>query len=984
MFIADDLAEWLVGLLADAGRKRLTTWVLGDDQERALRQVAAAAVHLTAAELRPGDDEGTDDLARIISQVFDVPHPSLAGQATLLEALRAGVEEQLSVLDDSSLTGIGTSAAGALGLSAGEVAYPLVSHLLREIVVRGTRRGPLEPLAAQLNHDITHLQGQQALLYGQRLEGMLAELADSFRKEALSGPQDRTDEAYGALLSLLEAQVAISRSLPYWPFNSSMPTLDELYVEPEIVLNGEGYKSRTTILRALEEESDVVLVAGAGQGKSTLGIQTVAQISGVTLSHIRESGNISGRIPLYVPALFMTGSGSFASLLTRALSEHLTGFLRHGVNLALRSSAVERQNLLIFIDGLDEIADVRARGRLANLLAHQASNTQNRFVILTRPLGPDVMRPIGANARRYEFRSDYSMRDKIAHNWFRARGAERPDVEVSKFQSWGELNGSHGFFDAPLLVTLALLLFEADQSAPAPSTRIELYDRAVQILLTGRQDRVRLWENTKASLAAYGPSGAALADWLYEHRLEISSHIAYSLLGDSTDRSPRDKYVEDEPTRSILEMAEEFVRKSAPINFYVADLPGYLELLLIDTGLFSHRDGRLRFAHRTFAEYLAAPLAGPPDTDLGWKEYLWWDTSYFNFRMLRWAQDHDAAPLIAALLADGNGGSPLTGKRIVVDLLHEGLPLDNGTLAALYPFLVEDHEHNWIVYGGPVLDAVRIGIADLARLAARYPELNITLIEALEKNLYSSSAVKGFVALWHSDHRDWCAAKITELRSAEASRERVLAAKILVRIGEVRQATDLAWSVLSPGIYPHDERPKPADYNGLYDAALLLRQQGAPRKNVDSHIRDSLLALVKRVPPGDWPALCTITADLEQLGEEEYARETLQRALDSIDFQTSSVTAVLCLLATRYEKFTSLAAEVKRIAVASGRLTENAERVLTDIDLEDWIYVWGTEIENTISEAGEQPAAFLAAWFPSRGWDGYSHYDFDDDGAGRG
>jgi hypothetical protein len=37
-FVADDLAAWLIGILADRGRKRLTTVLLGTDQERALHQ----------------------------------------------------------------------------------------------------------------------------------------------------------------------------------------------------------------------------------------------------------------------------------------------------------------------------------------------------------------------------------------------------------------------------------------------------------------------------------------------------------------------------------------------------------------------------------------------------------------------------------------------------------------------------------------------------------------------------------------------------------------------------------------------------------------------------------------------------------------------------------------------------------------------------------------------------------------------------------
>lgn len=51
VFAADDLGAWLVGLLADAGRKKLITVVLGSEQERARRQAASAAVEVTAEEV---------------------------------------------------------------------------------------------------------------------------------------------------------------------------------------------------------------------------------------------------------------------------------------------------------------------------------------------------------------------------------------------------------------------------------------------------------------------------------------------------------------------------------------------------------------------------------------------------------------------------------------------------------------------------------------------------------------------------------------------------------------------------------------------------------------------------------------------------------------------------------------------------------------------------------------------------------------------
>ena len=179
-FVADDLGAWMVSLLADAGRKRLTTWVLGTEQERALRQVATAAVSLTAGELRQDNGALAAELALVISQVFSEPAPdtSLPMQSTLLEALQAGIAEQLAVLDDASLTGTGRSSAQVLELSVATLADSLTNHLVREIVVRGSRGGPLEPLAAQLNHDVTHLQGQ-------RLEGRVGQLADEVR-QALS------------------------------------------------------------------------------------------------------------------------------------------------------------------------------------------------------------------------------------------------------------------------------------------------------------------------------------------------------------------------------------------------------------------------------------------------------------------------------------------------------------------------------------------------------------------------------------------------------------------------------------------------------------------------------------------------------------------------------------------------------------------------------------------------------------------------------
>jgi Tetratricopeptide repeat len=173
VFVADDLAAWLVGVLADAGRRNLTRLVLGSEQERALRQAAAAAIESTAMELDPLGGGQAGQLAMVVSEVFRDPAPDarMVEQATLLEALQAGIAKRLAVLDDAAVTGTGQSSAEVLGVPGNVLAQTLAGHLVREIMVRGSGGGPLAPLAGQLNHDVTHLQGQ-------RLEGKLAQLAD--------------------------------------------------------------------------------------------------------------------------------------------------------------------------------------------------------------------------------------------------------------------------------------------------------------------------------------------------------------------------------------------------------------------------------------------------------------------------------------------------------------------------------------------------------------------------------------------------------------------------------------------------------------------------------------------------------------------------------------------------------------------------------------------------------------------------------------
>jgi hypothetical protein len=101
VFVADALGGWLVGQLADAGRKKLTELVLGNVQERALREAADVAAWATAEEVSHSSGEQAGLVAMVISEVFRDPVPAAppAGPVMLLEGLQAGIAGQLAVLD---------------------------------------------------------------------------------------------------------------------------------------------------------------------------------------------------------------------------------------------------------------------------------------------------------------------------------------------------------------------------------------------------------------------------------------------------------------------------------------------------------------------------------------------------------------------------------------------------------------------------------------------------------------------------------------------------------------------------------------------------------------------------------------------------------------------------------------------------------------------------------------------------------------------
>jgi hypothetical protein len=142
VFGADNLVGWLIGRLLDAGYKKLSTRLLGTDQNRALKEALTAAVETTVREIGPSNEEEVERVARRIDKAFHRREPvrQLPGELSQLEALQAGIAAQLSVLDDA-----GQTAVSLLGVPVGVVARSLTEHLVHEIRDRGAGGGAAIP-----------------------------------------------------------------------------------------------------------------------------------------------------------------------------------------------------------------------------------------------------------------------------------------------------------------------------------------------------------------------------------------------------------------------------------------------------------------------------------------------------------------------------------------------------------------------------------------------------------------------------------------------------------------------------------------------------------------------------------------------------------------------------------------------------------------------------------------------------------------------
>jgi hypothetical protein len=212
----------------------------------------------------------------------------------------------------------------------------------------------------------------------------------------------------------------------------------------------------------------------------------------------------------------------------------------------------------------------------------------------------------------------------------------------------------------PLLLTMAIVVYQRDRNQPLPVHRADLYGAFVSMLLEREEAERGTRDEFRAEwIRQHGPQNASYADSLFDARLAILQHLARWQTGGGGN---------------LLAEAVRFVRAQAlvPGSLDISFVEQHVEVLLRRTGLLTRVGDEDQFLHATLREYLAAMAlvaSGPPDEAmLDWIGQVWSDDSWREIVMLAlriWAtQGIESSALLSQLAQASEEGLYYAGQAL--------------------------------------------------------------------------------------------------------------------------------------------------------------------------------------------------------------------------------------------------------------------------------------------------------------------------------
>ncbi|WP_434440993.1 NACHT domain-containing protein [Lentzea sp. E54] len=465
----------------------------------------------------------------------------------------------------------------------------------------------------------------------------------------LTSWQDRPDLTE-ELEDLLHVQRDAAEALPYRLLGVRQPELTRVYVQ-QSVRETDQQDRPVPIGEALARSKHLLVTGEPGAGKSTLGQMYVQRLATEWLDPSADPPLPEPVMPLRIPAKALADDLSWSELLAGAVRDRR-------LNAPLKPELFAKRALgarwLVFVDGLDEIAEPERRDRVIDALASRMRRGgDHRLVITTRPLPPDELQKLSGLVDSFTIQpfGPVELQD-FASAWFRAQNPTNAKDRAAEFVRQVHDGRLRELVRNPLLATIAAIANTLEPQRKLPHNRADLYERFMSYLLDDRASgRTTLAEFRKAH--ADDPSRVDQVEWLYERRKDLVEQLAVKRL---------------ESEQALLDIASSWDHPALPEDVLA---------VLSSTGLFVHGEAGLKFLHHSFAEFLAARVraaripADFPELD-DWVEMGTQparETSVL-FTFVLWGRKpgHDLDLVIERLLEGGVKHALLAGRLLAEDV----------------------------------------------------------------------------------------------------------------------------------------------------------------------------------------------------------------------------------------------------------------------------------------------------------------------------
>lgn len=371
---------------------------------------------------------------------------------------------------------------------------------------------------------------------------------------------------------------------------------------PLMIDGNDSSEKKLTPKEAIEnilhpKHKSLVILGDPGSGKSTL-LKYIA-------SFISSNRGIDWLYQDTMPLLIKVSEyAEWYKTNNKNLFEYIKDLDSQHKNIFIEN--LECSNLLILLDGLDEVTDSSIRNKIvSNIIDLKARYPFNRYIVTSRIIG---YRESSLSGHFQESRlKDFSEDDvkQFSNQWYKSIAQNEisskvdiPELEINEintkydnlakelFLSISRNSSVIKFAKNPLLMTIIVMIFF--QSKKLPNKRVELYEIATETFLDNWV-RVRFEENSK-----FKDKGIML---------EILPHIAFEI------HSGNDKGLIDEELfkKEFIELYQEI--NGVDLILAKKEFIEFKEFLEKYTGFFYRKDleGNLYgFVHLTFEEYLAA------------------------------------------------------------------------------------------------------------------------------------------------------------------------------------------------------------------------------------------------------------------------------------------------------------------------------------------------------------------------------------------